>query len=481
MIVYRKNGFNLFYLSKFTIDKELKEKILSNTYNKLNVKKTKKEIRLHKKKNIPVFFSIRNIAAACLIIFVLSTFIPGTPANALYQKLFSFVPGIGVIENEYGIIKGALNESVRVENNNEFLEVKSAYIANNTLNIIINTNISTDHIENIKDKQDALKFFSGENMPGVYLKFNNQEQKLNNFTTGSLSIDTKAYTINGYFHLYENTPVKTLFHIAMDGFEKTADFKLSPVKKGDIPDAMGSNTTINDIIVFANTNRTGDILSVNLSTVAPKIYQGVRFHLFNHEKALFLNSVYILDNKGVKYYPDENLRKQNSSGIHSFYFRIPHDKKAVKIVLPQVLFSRDFDSEIKIEMPKVGKEVNINRKICLDNSLLKIEQTSIVPKNDSLLPEQFKDFDCMKIDYSTEYINESNEKILRIIPDIQVSDSLFEYRRPSSGSFSELLPLDKNASYALVQFEDMDKTKKVLLNLEIEYGIIGPFDLNLNK
>ena len=469
--------------SEFTMNKDMKEKILSKTYNKISIEtKEKKNISQVKRNKISIF-SVKNIAAACLTIFIVTAIIPNSPVNALYQKIFSFIPGVGVVQNESedGIVKSALNEPVKVTDNDEFLEVKSAYIANNTLSVSINTNIGTSRIENIKDKKEVLKYFSGETMPGVYLMVKGEKVKLKNYSTGSPSLETKAYNIKGYFYLDENTPDDALFQISIDGFDKAANFKLSPVKNGMTPESMGSTITVKGITIFANTDRSDGILSVDLSTVALKILKGIRFYLFDHEKALFPDSIYILDKDGIRYQPDEDLRKLKNSGVHTFYFRIPDDREVSKIVFPQILYSRDYDSEIRINMPKVDKAININKEIELGESKLRIENASIVSKNDSLLPEEFKNFDCLRIDYSTGYKNESNEKILRIIPDIQVPDAMTGYRSPSSGIHSELCPLDKNEGYSITEFEDMDKTKKIMINLGIEFAIIGPFEMDINE
>jgi hypothetical protein len=482
------NNFNIFVNkikeSEFTMKTEMKKKILNRTYEKLLIASKKKIDVFSKRRYITDIFSIRNIAAACLVIMIFSAFIPNSPVNALYQKIFSFIPGVGVVQNnsEEDLIKGALDKSVRVVDNDEFMEVKSAYIANNALNVSIVTNIGMDSIGDIKDKKEVLKFFSGETKPGVYLLAESNKIKLENYSMGGPTSETKAYTIKGCFYLYENTPVNSLFLITMDGFEKTVDIRMSPVKNGVTPESMGKTITVNDIMIFADTKRSGSILSVDLSTVAPKIYQGIRFYLFNHENELFPESVYVLDRDGVKYYADEDLRKQNNSSVHTFYFRIPDDRQISKIVFPQILYSTDIDSEIKIRMPEIDKPVHMDSKIDLGDSSILLKKTSIISKNDSLLPENFNKFDCMKVDYDARYKEGSNIKILRIIPDILVPDSDFMtgYTKPSSAIFSDLLSFNKNTGYAIVHFNDMDRTKKIMINVGIEFAVIGPFEMDIS-
>lgn len=469
--------------SDFALDKNLQDKILRKAVSKIKSETNEGYKEKPAREKRVSFLSIRNIAAAGLLLLLLSAIIPNSPVNALYQKIFSYIPGVGVVRNESGedLIKGALDESVRVHDNDEFLEVESAYITDNALHVTIITNVGTSRIADIKDKKEVLKYFSGETMPGIYLQVGNHKVKLSSYTSGSPSLETKAYTVKGLFYLDENTPSDALFRITMDGFDKTAEFTLSPVKNGVTPESMGSTITVNDIMVFANTERSDGILSVDLSTVANKKYRGVRFNLFDDEKALFQDSVYILDKDGTKYLPDEDLRKQNNSGISKFYFRVPDNKEAAKVVIPQILYSIDYASGIKMNMPKTGKAIDIKKKIELGASVLSINKASLIPRGDSVLPQDFKEVDCLRIDYGTKYKDNSDIRILRIIPDIQVPDSLMGYRPPSSGAYSELRPLDSNEGYALVNFEDMDKTKRFMLDFEIEFAILGPFEMEIRK
>ncbi len=469
--------------SKFDISKEIKEKAFNITFNKISNKDLEKKQISPANKRKTSFFSLKNIAVAFIAFVIVSAFIPHSPINAMCQKIFSFIPGVGVVQNEgeEGLIKAALNEPVMVNDGDEYLEVISAYIANNTLSVSLNTNIGTDRIIDIKDKHEVLKYFSGETMPGIYLQVNGQKVKLSNYSTGNPSLETKCYTVNGYFYIDEKTAVDQSFQISMDEFSKTVVFKLSPVKNGITPKSMGSTLTINDIIIFANTIRSDSVLSVTLSTVAPKTYQGIRFHLYDDEKDLFSGSVYVTDIDGTKYPENEDLRKQNNGKRNTFYFIVPDGTEIDKIVFPQFFYSKDYASEIKIKMPEIDKPVDITKDVDLDDALLKIECASIVPKDSTLLSEGFRNYDRLKIDYSTGYKNNKNRRIMRIIPDIYVPDNLTGYRTLSSSIFSELLPFDRNEGYALVDFDGMDKTEKIIMNLKIEYELIGPFEVDLRE
>ena len=494
---------------EYKLDRKMKEKILSAATNKITLEKVD-EKKTQNAKTLPQrskslggieplspfccspsvnaiskrlsIYALRGIAA-CLTIVLIFAFIPNSPVNALCKKIFSFVPGIGITlsQGDETLIRAALNKPVKVESGDEFLEVRSAYVTNDYLYVSITTNIGVNHIDNIKDKKEVLKYFSTEKMPDIYLTIDSKKVPLQNRVAGGPSLETKAYNISGYFSIDEKTPADTIFTISMDGFEAAADITLSPVKNGVTPESIGNTMTVNDVIIFANTNRGDDIFTVELSSVAPKAIRGVRFYLFDHEKELFNDSVYVLDENGMKYQPDESLRKLSNSSINTFYFNIPDDKKLAKIVFPQVLYNIDNEAQVKIKMPEVDKAVSIDKVIELDDSSVRLRNASIVPQNDSLLPDEFKKHDCLKIDYSTLCTDGSNKKILRIIPDILVPSFAFsDYMTPSSSVYSELIQLDKNSGYALTEFDGMEKALKVVINFNVEFAIIGPFEMDIS-
>lgn len=495
--------------SEYKLDRRIEEKILSAAINKITLEKVDEKKKQNAKalpqrskslggiEPLSPFYCSPSVnaankcislyalrsTAACLIIILIFAFIPNSSINAICKKIFSFIPGIGVTlsQDDEAPVKAALDKPVKAESGSEFLEVMSAYIANDYLYVSITTNIGTGRISNIKDKKEVLKYFAAENMPDIYLKYSNKKATLKNFTTGSPSLETKAYNISGYFYIDENTPTDTVFTISMDGFDTAADIRLSPVKSGVMPESMGNTITVNDIIIFANTKRDDGILTVELSSVAPKAVRDVRFYLFDDEKELFNDSIYVLDKDGIRYEPDESLRKLNNSGINTFYFNIPDDKEIAKIVFPQILYNMDNEAHVKLKMPEAGNTVNIDKTIEIGNSSVRLENASIIPRGDRLLPDEFRKFECLKIDYATSTLSNSSTKILRIIPDILVpSEPFFNYdATPSSGVYSEFLPLDKNSGYALMEFDGMEKAKKIMINLNVEFAIIGPFEMDI--
>lgn len=451
--------------SDYIVDSEMKQKILNKTHRKIR----------------DWMFYLKRITVACIILAALSAFIPETPVNALCQKLFSFIPGIGIVQNsdETGLVKGVLDKPVKIVEGEQFVEIKSAYITDKTLRMSIKTNVGAVDAGEFTDVTEFKKFFAGETAPGIYLLSGNEKIKSSHSSWGGPSFETRVYSIDTNFYLGDAFIDKQVFKLELEGFNRVIEIALSPVNSGTTPETMGNVAIIDNVMVFVNINRQGDVLEVLLSSVAPEDYKDIRFHLFDHENQLFKSSIHIVDKDGNTYEPNDEMRKQNNSSMDNYYFVIPHDIHGLKLIVPQILYNkRNYENDIKITMPKLGKEQKINIELDLSGSLILIEKASIIPSNDPLLPEEFKKYDCLKIDASAKVNNNARETVCRVIPNVEVPDGVFGYVMTSQSVNSELWDSNQRG-YSLTVFEKMETTKKILLKFDVEYAMTGPWEFKI--
>ena len=141
--------------SSYTIEFSIKQKILEKTLNRVKQR----------------WSFLKAIAAASILFILLTAFIPGTAVNALCKKIFSFIPGVGVVQNsdESGRIVSVLENPVRVTDGEMFVEVKSAYIKDKTLNLYIKTNVGTAG-EDITDQWNLKILCCRNRTSSVYVK-----------------------------------------------------------------------------------------------------------------------------------------------------------------------------------------------------------------------------------------------------------------------------------------------------------------------
>lgn len=449
--------------SGYTINPELKNKVLRKAYRRIRGSG----------------FYFKAIAAACAVIVVLSAFIPNTPVNALCQKLFAFIPGIGVVQNTDYSIRSILEKPVRAVDGEQFVEIKTAYISNNTLNLSMRTNVGAVNIGEFTDPAEFKKFFSGETAPALYLLGAAEKIKAAGVIRSGPSYETRVYSIDAHFILGEDDMESEILRFEIEGFNKVLEIKMSPVAKGMLSENMANSAIIEDIIVFANEERQGDILEVLLSSTAPADYKNIRFYLFDLEQQLFGSGVHFTDKEGNIYLPDDGMRKKNGSGIGQFYFNIPEDKEGLRLVIPQILYSREyFGDDIKLSMNGLDKGKKIDKVLNLPGTEILIEKASNVPANDPILPDEFFEFDCLKIDASAMPGKNSKEQVCRVIPDVEVYAFPDGYVPVSQSVNSELWGSSQRG-HSLVVFNDMGRAEKIRLKFDVEYALTGPWEIEL--
>ncbi|NLL95655.1 MAG: hypothetical protein GX227_00870 [Clostridiaceae bacterium] len=450
--------------SSYTIEFSIKQKILEKTLNRVKQR-----------------WSLLRIIAAASILFILSTaFIPGTAVNALCKKIFSFIPGVGVVQNsdESGRIVSVLENPVRVTDGEMFVEVKSAYIKDKTLNLYIKTNVGTAG-EDITDPVEFKKFYAAETAPALFMLSGNERIKSGHSVFGGPSFESRVYFIDTSFYLDDANIKQKTFKFEMESFKSLIEIEMSPVTKGTTPESMDNVAIIDDVMIFAETSRQGSTLEVLISAVAPKDFKDIRFHLYEPEKEVLKDSVHIIDKKGNIYKPDDGKRKQNNERINNLHFDIPEETEGLKLVVPQIFYSRRYDQNgIKVAMPELGKEIRINKVLDMPGSRILIENGSLIPAGDPMLPEEFKKYNCLRILASATKGEGSAETVLRVIPSLEIPETLGGFRLVSQSAYSDLWGIEQRG-YSFATFDEIEKTRKINLKFDIEYTMKGPWEIGL--
>ncbi|HHY81897.1 MAG TPA: DUF4179 domain-containing protein [Clostridiales bacterium] len=425
---------------------------------------------------------IRYAVAVCILLALLSSFIPNTPAYALRQKILSYIPGIGVVESmdETDIVTGVLAEPVKVTDDDKFVEIKSAFLRGNVLAITGLTNVGIKDAKHFDTVKEFKEFYSGETAPDIYLVQGHERTKAGQRIWTGPSYETSVYRTDAYFYI-DNNKITDTFVFEMDGFKKQIKILLTPAKTGMDPEEIGNAAVIDDVMIFAHSIREKDIVEVLISIVAPSDFKNPRSYLFDDEADLFKSGVYLTDQSGTRYEPDNELRKSRDSEINYFYFHVPEDRQGLKLVIPQIIFKRDYkENNIIISMPKENKETCINEKIQLGSHCISMDKASLIPAGSEILPGEFKAANCLMIEASATTEIGSRESVLRIIPDIQVMNSLFHLMPVSQSIYAEFWDLKLHSGYSLIHFDDLEETKKIIINFSAELSMTGPWEIQLD-
>ncbi|HCS73703.1 MAG TPA: hypothetical protein DIW17_07500 [Clostridiales bacterium] len=452
------------------MDDIMKQKILKKTYG-----------RLRKKRR--VFYGI----VAGLVLVLLSSFIPNTPTYALRQAILSYIPGIGVVQgtDDTGTITGILAEPVKVSDGDEFIEIRSAYEIGKVLNIYGVTNVGLANVDIPKgaNKKEVLEFYSGETARGFNIVHNGESLAAGNQIAYGGSFIDGVYSIEASFYLSKSIG-ESDFQIEIEGFAKPVILALSPVISGTIPEEVGNAATIDNITAFSYVTRKKDIVEVLVSFVGSNEYKNLRTYLFEHEKEIFDEGVHLIDQDGVVYEPDDDLTKEHHTGINTYYFHVPEDKEGLKLVIPQVLYDMEYkEADIKITMPKKDKDTVINRHIDMGSHTITLNRASIVQAGDAVLHDDFKFSDNLMIEASAEIQEGTGKSVIRMFPDILSGNLMNKHdwisHRMSRGSYAPQWDPIEQKGQSFTVFDDMEKTRKIIINFKVEFSMTGPWEIDL--
>ena len=457
------------------ISHDSRKNILDSTRKKIeNDSKTITNKRNNRKRTVSY------AAAACIAMILLSGLIPSTPIFALYQSVFQFIPGVGVVKTEEDTsIYLATDQAYKLEEEEGFLEVKYAYASGNSLNISIVTDIPFASL-NLKSKEDILKEVAGENELGLYLYLiiDNKKIYLNNYSMSGPSSLTGVVKIEGAVEIEKKIENKTIV-IGMDRIINQLEVQMTNVQENVLPSVLGKTLNIDDFLIFADFKRYEDISVLSLSSVLPEEYMNFRAYLFEDEKEIFDSGIYILDDSGNSYFPNDELREANNDSINNFYFNIPANVTGLILKIPQIFYDTGIIGQMKVKMPKNGDSIAVNASYSIGDMQIHFDSLSFVSVNDDEIVSKEFGEETLRLDFSTATEGKSDHRVYRIMPNIKVKEG-FRYVGVSSHGYAAYWnEMNQSGEYYTV-FDDMKDTKKILVEIKVCNVIYGPFEIELD-
>ncbi|GAU78874.1 hypothetical protein [Fusibacter sp. 3D3] len=453
------------------LEANAQERILEKTFKKIELSSKGQKYRFkgikQKKKSIVV---------ACFLLLILSGFINATPVNALYQSIFQFIPGFGIVKSEEDMsISRATTQSYRMASNGAFIEIKYAYVQNNSFVISALTNINYGSSMMTMDGTGERIGVSGKSKLGLYLLIDGEKTYASHYVEAS-SYGTDVKKISGTFYL-EKALKTSIVTLGIDDFEAPIEIVLEEVKAGDAPDKLGNGLFIDDIFIFADLKREGDVAILNMSSVLPSEYRNLRFYLFDDEKAFYASSIQIIDSEGNGYYPNEKKRQYNNADIDTFYFDIPEHKTGLKVVIPQMIYDTKVMGEVKVKKPKLGEYIAVDQRYKIGEIELNFKGLAFVSKeNDETLKAIGED--ALRYDFEATYQANSKQSVFQVFPEIKVKTG-FEYARTNSMGIAPYWTSKQRAGCYYSVFDAQDKATKLSIEIKCSNVLIGPYELKI--
>lgn len=309
---------------------------------------------------------------ACLVVFALlltsmSVVGFGNVAAAV-GKMFSFIPGYGIIENNDSI-KLILEKPVTAENGDAILTLENAIATDNSITVMFTLerkNYSDAQVMQDKLAQQAqLEKTNKLAQPNVSLltKKSAYSSYLGSWSGGS-SVDTSTLT---YTIKPDEINKDTTYKLEYKEYQLAVDFKLKDYQTYSDLNQIGVTGYNNDISITAVPSFDGNQVAIRLYSINKS-----KFVIDAFDK---INNGY--NGKDLKLTTDSGSKPYTVpdgwGGVNmKFKFDIAPTDNNFTLNIPYIQVHSIEDKEISLPIPNVGKIININKQVVFRNSTMTI-------------------------------------------------------------------------------------------------------------
>lgn len=346
------------------IDKKSKARVRKMVFEKAG---------FHAKKTVVVRRSVACAATVALLLTVTSV-VGFDNVQAAISRIFSFVPGVGIIESNNGNdrVKYCLSDPVTAENEDARLTINSAVATENSITVVY-----TLYMNNASDQPKI------ENQP------ENKEGKKNKITLPINNSQPIIYSEDNINHtvILQNEATFTLkpeeisedatYELTHKGYDVSLDFTLKECQTYSDLNQIGATGCYNDISLTAVPTYDGDHVEVELYAINKSNYRiesyGRVFYAYQGKE------INLVTESGTKSYASPNY----SFDIRNkFNFNVKSTDKNFTLNVPYLIVcgSEDEGKYVSLPIPKDGQEIDVNKEIEFEDGTMTIVSVKKIPK-----------------------------------------------------------------------------------------------------
>jgi hypothetical protein len=421
------------------IDLQTKNRIKNSVFQKTGLK-NKRKTTLFKK----------FVACAAAFAILLSSFymIGFDHVAAAMSKIFSFIPGVGIMEDN-DTIEYILSKPASAENNDIVIHLNHAVATSDSITVMFSIERKNYTDEQLyKDKQeewarlqkDGALSHSKVNLYAGNVKYT----EYSGFTGSGGQTETSTFS---YSMKVEDVTLNTTYRLELEEYNVSVDFKLKRYDSYDALEEIGSTAYNNDISI----------------TAVPAFTDGkVEVDLYSINKSGFYLESYNKTNNG---YLCKDLQLETDSGIKTyiipdgyggangkFIFDIQPGDKNFTLKIPYITVHSSEAKNITLKIPKDGEKITVNKRIEFNDC------TMILVDVEKTLPQNMDEFGELKI--TIKYDNHAKNKIMARFGMMRTDF----FGTPMSGSWSG--SLDENDILTTVYYT-LEKNDGSKLRLKI--------------
>lgn len=391
--------------------------------------------------------------AATLIILLISLFVVGLDnVNAAIAKVFSFIPGYAIVENNESI-EYILSQPVSAENDEVKFSLSNAIATKSQITVMFTLERKNlDEQQLLKEKQYEMeKLKNGGSLahPNVILYASNRKiVKYSGSTGGSGKSDTSTFS---YTLPPEEIGTNQTYKLEYADYGLSLEFKLKQYDSYYTLEEIGSTGYQNDISITAVPTFFDKQVQVDLYAINKSGYTLYSFH--KDFEAYQNNDLHLITNSGTKTYtiPD------GYSGVNGrFIFDIEPDDKDFTLVIPYITVKSNESKNVAIEIPKTGEKLKLNQKIEFKDCTMTIVDVQKTPS------QHIGEKDCEELKMKLQYKNKLNHTVMSY-PDFFKANY---FGNAKSGGAWALEP-DENGGISTTVYYALDKNESGKLRLNI--------------
>ncbi len=387
------------YESDKLLDTDLNMKIDASTMKRIK-KAVYRKAGINKRKNI-IKKGLTVVVAAALLL-VISTFAIGVDniANA-FGKLFSFIPGYGIIENNETIKYTVDGRKLSSENDVAIINLKTVIATENKISVafeLFKKNFDESKmLEDKKKEWEQLQKGGKPKKPTILLRANGKEFNMTSSSMGSGG-ETEHVFID-FGGSPEDINPNTTYTLEYKDYNISIDFKLKTYDSFDSLDEIGPTSIQNNISITAISNKKDNKLEVELYTINKSNYSISSFTK-EYDKGYEGKDVLLQTNGGIRQYttPGSSMGANNK-----FYFDLLSDEKDLVLKIPYLIVESNESQNISLKIPKEGEKLKVNKKVEFKDSTMIITEVEKIKTDVNV-------FGDLRISF--RYENKHNNKIM---------------------------------------------------------------------
>ncbi len=404
--------------------------------------------------------------AAVLVILLASFSLAGFDnVAAALGKIFSLIPGYGIVENNESI-EYILSQPVSAENENIKFSLNNAIATKDSITVMFTLERKNyDNQQLLKDKQkdrEQLQSGSSPSQPKVVLYAGQRKiSEYRGYTGGG----SKSYISNFAYKLKpEEISTDQTYTLEYTDYGLSLEFKLKNYDSYYSLEEIGTTGYHNDISITAVPTFLDGQVQVDLYAINKSAY---RLNSFcKADQPYQNNDLHLETESGIKNYTP----LEAYSGVNGkFLFNIDPGDKNFTLKVPYITVQSDEEKAIALKIPKEGEKDTVNQKVEFKDCIMTIVDVERTP------PQYPGEYGNLKM--TLQYDNKSEKKIM-LHPEFVRADF---WGNSQSGSWSA--EMDENGVYTTMSYAlEKNETDKLRLKVyNLHYCLTDEYVLNFSR